>query len=190
MNRNKETPAAPPISMWFILKILSIPDTRLLKEKSASRPVSRILSGRRRRNAQPEPPRPVPSPCAVIPLGRKSPSGSSNLPGDCENARTRFAVSPPSKGRRFADAARGFREAGRLSPSIWSCSGWGLPGANVAAAPVRSCRTFSPLPDPAARARLPSRSRRRRPAQARTPQTSHRRCVFCCTFRRVAPPSR
>ena len=31
-------------------------------------------------------------------------------------------------------------------PPPWPCSRWGLPGGGVSAAPVRSCRTISPLP--------------------------------------------
>ena len=37
-------------------------------------------------------------------------------------------------------------EPGRLSSPIWPCTGWGLPGRDVTAAPVRSYRTISPLP--------------------------------------------
>lgn len=57
----------------------------------------------------------------------------------------------------------------RHSSPIWNCSRWGLTSRRVATTLVRSYRTISTLPA----------FRRRR-----------RRCVFCSTFRRVAPPSR
>ncbi len=54
---------------------------------------------------------------------------------------------------------------------IWPCSRWGLP-CHVALSPraVRSYRTVSPLP--------------------RMSCDTVRRFVFCCTFRRLAPPRR
>jgi hypothetical protein len=36
--------------------------------------------------------------------------------------------------------------AGSVIVPAWPCTGWGLPGRRVAATPVRSYRTFSPLP--------------------------------------------
>jgi len=42
------------------------------------------------------------------------------------------------------------RRATWIHPPIWPCTGWGLPGRRVAAPPVRSYRTFSPLPASAA----------------------------------------
>ena len=63
------------------------------------------------------------------------------------------------------------RRGPRHSVPIRHCSGWGLADQRVAARPVRSYRTISPLPvDPALAG-------------------PHRRCLFCSTFRRVAPPS-
>ena len=57
------------------------------------------------------------------------------------------------------------------SPPTWPCSGWGLP-CHAALAPhaVSSYLTVSPLP--------------------RTSCDAVRRFVFCCTFRRLAPPRR
>jgi len=62
------------------------------------------------------------------------------------------------------------RRGPRHSVPIWHCSGWGLAGQRVATLPVRSYRTISPLPV--------------------IGFPIHRRCRFCSTFRRVAPPSR
>lgn len=36
--------------------------------------------------------------------------------------------------------------ASRVIRAVWHCSRWGLPGRRIAAPPVRSYRTFSPLP--------------------------------------------
>jgi hypothetical protein len=36
--------------------------------------------------------------------------------------------------------------AGSVGAPAWPCTGWGLPGRRVTATPVRSYRTFSPLP--------------------------------------------
>jgi hypothetical protein len=38
--------------------------------------------------------------------------------------------------------------AGSVVAPAWPCTGWGLPGRRVAATPVRSYRTISPLPAP------------------------------------------
>ena len=63
--------------------------------------------------------------------------------------------------------------AGRASIPIWICSVWGFPGLFFAKQPVRSYRTFSPLPD-----------------------SDFSRCffrtwryIFCCTFRILYGPS-
>jgi hypothetical protein len=55
----------------------------------------------------------------TISLGPTLPAGSCDQPGDWPGA---------------------------LSPSIWSCSRWGLHGRRVTTPPVRSYRTISPLP--------------------------------------------
>ena len=65
------------------------------------------------------------------------------------------------------------RRGQRHEVPIWSCSRWGLPCRPVARLAVRSYRTISPLPDPAA------------PKNTRPSAVS-----FCCTFRRLAPPRR
>jgi len=41
--------------------------------------------------------------------------------------------------------------AGSVDAPAWPCTGWGLPGRRVTATPVRSYRTFSPLPAPGSR---------------------------------------
>ena len=58
--------------------------------------------------------------------------------------------SRPAVARRLKRPTREQREP-RYRFSIWSCSGWGLPTLNVTAGVVRSYRTISPLPVPAAR---------------------------------------
>ena len=55
-------------------------------------------------------------------------------------------------------------------PPIWSCSGWGLPSHRVL--PPARCALTAPF-----QPYLCSRK-------------SHRRYVFCCTFRRLTPPRR
>ena len=54
--------------------------------------------------------------------------------------------------RRAPHAAypRAGRATRERSP-IWPCTGWGLPGRRVTTPPVRSYRTFSPLPASAAK---------------------------------------
>jgi hypothetical protein len=47
--------------------------------------------------------------------------------------------------------------AGSVDVPAWPCTGWGLPGRRVAAPPVRSYRTISPLPATGARAAPPLR---------------------------------
>ena len=67
---------------------------------------------------------------------------------------------------------------------MWACSGRGLASRRVTTPLVRSYRTFSPLPALASTSnRLLACPRRREAALARC-----RRCRFCATFRRVAPP--
>src|SRR5215217_674322 len=41
--------------------------------------------------------------------------------------------------------------AGSVIVPTWPCTGWGLPGRRVTAPPVRSYRTFSPLPPTSSR---------------------------------------
>jgi hypothetical protein len=61
---------------------------------------------------------------------------------------------------------------GRVDGPAWPCTGRGLPGRRVTAAPVRSYRTISPLPVRDARADAPSA------------------VCFCGTFPRVSPGGR
>src|SRR6476660_2378261 len=61
---------------------------------------------------------------------------------------------------------------GRVVGPAWPCTGRGLPGRRVTAAPVRSYRTISPLPVRDARAAAPSA------------------VCFCGTFPRVSPGGR
>lgn len=61
---------------------------------------------------------------------------------------------------------------GRVSDPVWSCTGRGLPGRRVTTTPVRSYRTFSPLPDRDSRVVAPSA------------------VYFCGTFPRVSPGGR
>jgi len=68
-------------------------------------------------------------PAVVIHLRPVSPPALSGLPGDLGQA-----------------AGAAVHAAGHRSPPIWPCTGWGLPGRRVTATPVRSYRTFSPLP--------------------------------------------
>src|SRR3954469_2966357 len=60
----------------------------------------------------------------------------------------------------------------RVNGPAWPCTGRGLPGRRVAATPVRSYRTISPLPVRDARAAAPSA------------------VCFCGTFPRVSPGGR
>ena len=64
---------------------------------------------------------------AAIHLGRRSRAASCDQPA----------------GSAALASARG---PGRPFPPIWSCIRWGLTGRRVATTPVRSYRTFSPLP--------------------------------------------
>ena len=57
---------------------------------------------------------------------------------------------------------------GRVIGPAWPCTGWGLPGRRVTATPVRSYRTFSPLP-------------------VHHTRRCHRLFRFCGTFPRVSP---
>ena len=61
---------------------------------------------------------------------------------------------------------------GRVDDPVWSCTGRGLPGRRVTTTPVRSYRTFSPLPDRDSRVVAPSA------------------VYFCGTFPRVSPGGR
>lgn len=91
---------------------------------------------------------------------------SADKPGSVVSSHS----SRPCVAARLEQPTRERRGPRHGSP-IRSCSGWGLP-CHAALAPraVRSCRTVSPLP--------------------RTPCDAVRRSVFCCTFRRLAPPRR
>jgi len=74
---------------------------------------------------------------------------------------------------------------------IWPCSGWGLPcPAALAPQAVGSYPTVSPLPRTwsARLGRLDGSLRLRQPS--RLAAHAVRRFVFCCTFRRLAPPRR
>ena len=61
---------------------------------------------------------------------------------------------------------------GRVNNPVWSCTGRGLPGRRVTATPVRSYRTFSPLPVRNSRVAAPSA------------------VYFCGTVPRVSPGGR
>ncbi len=63
---------------------------------------------------------------AIISLGRRSPAGSCSLPGTVGRAAL-----PPRR---------------EMVPA-WPCSGRGLPGRRITAAPVVSYTTLSPLPN-------------------------------------------
>ena len=56
--------------------------------------------------------------------------------------------SHPSRpfGRGLAALRPTWSSAGSVDAPAWPCTGWGLPGRHVTVTPVRSYRTFSPLP--------------------------------------------
>jgi hypothetical protein len=87
-------------------------------------------------------------------------SGGDHLSATCVTARLRIlrSVLPTCA------------SASRVIRAVWHCSRWGLPGRRIAAPPVRSCRTISPLPL----------------WKSRDSGLPQRRYVFCCTFRRPA----
>jgi len=59
-------------------------------------------------------------------------------------------LSSPDVTTRVKRPTRG-RGRASLCPSIWPCTGWGLPGRPVTRPPVSSYLTISPLPAPAIR---------------------------------------
>jgi hypothetical protein len=56
-----------------------------------------------------------------------------------------------ARGRGLSARRPTWSSAGSVIAPAWPCTGWGLPGRRVAAAPVRSYRTISPLPAPGSR---------------------------------------
>jgi len=58
----------------------------------------------------------------------------------------------PAGGRGLAALRPTWSSAGSIVAPAWPCTGWGLPGRHVTVTPVRSYRTFSPLPAPGSRA--------------------------------------
>jgi len=62
-----------------------------------------------------------------------------NLPGGGHSSRLRVAS-------QFQHPTRMSNGAGHAFIPIWICSVWGLPGLFITKQPVRSYRTFSPLP--------------------------------------------
>jgi len=75
-------------------------------------------------------------------------------------------------GRRLTALRPTWTSPGRVCGPAWPCTGRGLPGRRVAAAPVRSYRTISPLPVRGSRVAAPSA------------------VCFCGTFPRVSPGGR
>ena len=66
---------------------------------------------------------------------------------------------------------------------IWSCSGWGLPSPRLL--PAARCALTAPFHP------YPTVQRGQTPycgSQKRALTLFFRRCPFCCTFRRLAPP--
>ena len=103
----------------------------------------------------------------AIPLGRRLPGASSNLPGRQGLDRT------PKHFRAF--------DAKTFAPSLFGLAPGGVcRAAGVAAGAVRSYRTVSPLPCPLP---LPS-------PQAGEGRVGKRRSVLCGTFPRLAPAGR
>ena len=81
------------------------------------------------------------------PSNRKGPSRGPSLSRPVSRILSRAAIHLAACGRRGLAALRPtWSSAGSVIAPAWPCTGWGLPGRHVTVTPVRSYRTFSPLP--------------------------------------------